>query len=282
MFIFIKQKAPPPPCQHFNLLFSPFNPEGPSCTLPSGFDPEVLYFDASYGVNKKAGSTNGDVAVTSWQSIPGTSRLASPRLLLRGSCSLMQESIAGGRLVSAVSFDGMSCWGLLDWYLPATWSNAPNSSFTAVMITRYLDSGSKQTLLTLSCGDLIWKRGQFSIYSDTGIVSQAPVGQWNMEVLVRGPGANSVSYHRYGASDKQLDSIYFTSKPVSLYPDNLAVGKLHCTPNPDVVEYFHGELGLFLVYNRALDRDALLQLAGSFAKCYGWMLPGARSHNAVL
>lgn len=94
-----------------------------------------------------------------------------------------------------------------------------------------------------------------------------------MEALVRDRGGYSMSYHRYGASDNQLQSAYFNSTPIQLDPDNLAIGTdFREKDQPDL--YFNGDIGVLLLYNQSLSTNALLQIAGSFGKCYGWSVPG--------
>ncbi|GIL65082.1 hypothetical protein Vafri_18854 [Volvox africanus] len=255
----------------------------PSYLLSVQLRPEIAYFDAETGIVKYKDLSYDRDIVVAWVDAQAAN---SPTgvLWLQGDCVLQHPDNGAP---TSVQFDGISCFATQDLGLPTTWDDSPYSSFTLIWIGRPKHAvqgfGSDANCRT----PFPFENSLYStsVPADAAVVGAGsdipppPIDQWTMEIVSRnhlgntgapgGAGRLMASYYRYGGHDDELAAWHFPTVPSEVF-----YGKMVLGANFEVQQdLFSGQLAVVLLYNRALQKAEVLELAAFYSTRFGWQKP---------
>ncbi|GLI60845.1 hypothetical protein VaNZ11_003056 [Volvox africanus] len=255
----------------------------PSYLLPFQLRPEIAYFDAETGIVKYKDLSNDRDIVVAWVDAQAA-KSPTGVLWLQGDCVLQPPDNGAP---TSVQFDGISCFATQDLGLPTTWDDSPYSSFTLIWVGRPKQTIPGSSFAGTSRTPFPFQNSLYStsVAADAAVVGAGsdipppPIDQWTMEIVSRshlgnigapgGAGRLVASYYRYGGHDDKLAAWQFPTAPSEVF-----YGKMVLGVNFEVQQdLFSGQLAVVLLYNRALQKAEVLELAAFYSTRFGWRNP---------
>ncbi|KAG2499366.1 hypothetical protein HYH03_002941 [Edaphochlamys debaryana] len=277
--------APPP---------SPFvsGLNGAATNLPADLRPECAHFDSARNVQVSRFDSGAAVAWRDLQFGFATGRNQSLAFEeIEGAAATTYSNSTGPSTVGW-SLDLTSTAGVLAGNL-SNWSAEPTAPFTIVVIqslkTSVIDWEANYLIAELSCaqspgstGLLFGTRESYisGAYGwDTVFHTSKPVPVepgWTLHAFVRRKGGTEGAYYYAGAGTSggiALREAFTGQAPTAVGPDRLTVGTSKCMNSAKS----RTQLGVVLVYNRALSVTDLKRIQETYAVRYGWSRGGPNS-----
>ncbi|KAG2499365.1 hypothetical protein HYH03_002940 [Edaphochlamys debaryana] len=272
--------------------------EGSATTLPADLRPECAHFDSARNVQVSRFDSGAAVAWRDLQFGVAGGRNQSVVFEEIEGAAATSYSNTTGPLSAGWSLDLTSAAGVLAGNL-SNWSAEPTAPFTIVVIqsqkTSVIDWQANYLLAELSCagspstsGFLFGTResyisGAYGYGWDTAFHTSKPVpirSGWTLHAFVRRKGGTEGAYYYAGAGTSggiALREAFTGQPPMPVGPDRLTVGTSKCMNSAKS----RTQLGVVLVYNRALSVTDLKRIQETYAVRYGWSRGGSLRKSAI-